>query len=129
MKIVIDSNRIIAALIKESTTRKIIFDKNFEFFAPEQIRHEINEHRNEIISKISVAQDEFDLLESIIFSFIKIIQQKEYSKVIDKLRSEIDDINDLPFLAVCLLINAEGIWTHDPHFLKQRKCNVLDIVY
>jgi len=33
MKIVIDSNRVIAALIKESTTREILFDKNFEFIA------------------------------------------------------------------------------------------------
>ena len=35
MKIVIDSNRVIAALIKESTTRELLFNENFEFYAPD----------------------------------------------------------------------------------------------
>ncbi len=42
MKVIIDSNRVIAALIKGSTTRGILFDKNFEFFAPEHIENEIH---------------------------------------------------------------------------------------
>ena len=39
MKIIIDSNRVIAALMKNSTTREILFNKNFEFFAPEYVKN------------------------------------------------------------------------------------------
>ena len=49
MKIIIDCNRVIGALIKESTTREILFDRNFEFFAPEYIKSEIEKYRKEII--------------------------------------------------------------------------------
>ena len=35
MKIVIDTNRIIAALIKDGVSRKILFDKRFEFVTPD----------------------------------------------------------------------------------------------
>ena len=37
MKIVIDNNRVVAALVKDSTTRQILFDKMFEFVSPDHI--------------------------------------------------------------------------------------------
>src|SRR3989344_8877060 len=121
MKIVIDSNRVIAALVKESTTREIIFDKTFEFFAPEYIKNEIENYKDEIIEKISIIYEEFEILNSLVFENIAIIPQSEYNKFLDELKNEIQDIDDLPYLAVCLLIKAEGIWTHDPHFKEQIK--------
>ena len=47
MKIVIDSNRIAAALLKDSTTRGILFDTNFNFIAPEFVKEEIKKHQQE----------------------------------------------------------------------------------
>lgn len=41
MRVVIDTNRIIAALIKEGISRKIIFNRNFEFVAPDYAIEEI----------------------------------------------------------------------------------------
>ena len=35
MKIVIDTNRIIAAFVKDGTTRKILLNKAFEFVTPD----------------------------------------------------------------------------------------------
>ena len=49
MKIVIDSNRVIASLIKEGTTREILFDKKFEFFAPEFIKSEIDKYKEDYL--------------------------------------------------------------------------------
>lgn len=51
MKIIIDANRIIASLIKRSTTREIILDKSFEFFTPDFTLSEIEKHRNELLKK------------------------------------------------------------------------------
>ena len=124
MRIVIDSNRVIAALIKDSTTRTIIFDGFFEFFAPEHIQNEIAEHREEIIEKIGINLDEFDILLSMIFEHIIIIHQEEYNQFIDTLKIEIKDLDDIPYLAVCKAINAEGLWTHDIHFKEQKKFRI-----
>jgi predicted nucleic acid-binding protein len=52
MKLVIDSNRIMAGLIKDSLTRKIIFDEEFDFIAPDYILTEIDRHRQYLIDDL-----------------------------------------------------------------------------
>ena len=124
MKVVIDSNRAIAALIKDSTTREILFNRNFEFVAPSHITTEIISYKNAIIQKINIAENEFDILLSLIFQHIKIIPQKEYDEFIAKLKDEIKDPKDVPYIAACIAAKAEGIWTHDPHFMHQKRVKV-----
>lgn len=119
MKIVIDSNRVIAALIIEGTTREILFDKYFEFFAPEHIKTEIEKYKEEIMQKSSLSEEDLDILLSLIFEHISIISSHEYISLIESLKNKISDERDLSYLTVCLLIKAEGIWTHDPHFKEQ----------
>ena len=48
MRVVIDANRIMAALIKDSTTRKIFLKDEFEFIAPEHVLSEIRNHTEAI---------------------------------------------------------------------------------
>ncbi|MBI2629090.1 hypothetical protein HYW74_03330 [Candidatus Pacearchaeota archaeon] len=124
MKIIIDSNRVIAALIKDSTTRAILFNKTFQFFAPSYIKSEIAKYKQEIINKAGINSKEFDALISMIFECITIIPQEKYSSIIDKVKDKTSDVNDFPYFAVCLLINAGGIWTHDPHFYKQNNYKI-----
>ena len=125
MIIVIDCNRVIAALIKESTTRQILLSKNFEFVAPEFIKSEIQKYGNLIVKKAGITGDEFDLLLSMIFDGISIVSRDEYGEFVKKLDGEIVDVKDIPYLAVYYLRNAEGIWTHDPHFLENKELSVL----
>lgn len=122
MRIVIDSNRVIASLLKDSTTRKILFDSAFEFFAPEHIIYEIKKHRDMIIKRAKIDDVSFDFLLSFIFEHIAIIPEKSYSHLIDK--SDISDKTDIPYLAVCSFTDANGIWTHDTHFFQQKKVKV-----
>lgn len=42
MKLVIDTNRIMAGLLKDSTSRKIILHDSFSFYAPDYIETELN---------------------------------------------------------------------------------------
>ena len=52
MKILVDTNRIIAALVRNGTTREILFDKNFLFATPDFTLGDIAE----------ISDDEFDIL-------------------------------------------------------------------
>ncbi|MEK6909637.1 MAG: PIN domain-containing protein [Candidatus Aenigmatarchaeota archaeon] len=124
MKVVIDSNRVIAAMIKDSTTRDILFDNNLEFIAPDTIKVEVNKYKTAIIEKAGVTEEEFDILLSLIFQHIAIIPQNEYNELVAKFKNEIKDFNDIPYIAVCVATKAEGIWTHDPHFKQQKKVKV-----
>lgn len=122
MKIVIDSNRVIAALVKQGTTRQILFHKSFTFFAPEFILTEIKKYSDEIRKKANIKKEEFDELLSLIFRGIIIIPQQEYRTFTKGIK--ITDPNDIPYLACCMSIKADGIWTHDPHFLQQNKIKI-----
>ncbi len=82
MKVVIDSNRVIAALIKDSTTRGIIFDKRFDLIAPDYIKMELNTHRSSIVEKAGITENEFDILLSIIFEHITIIPENVKQRMI-----------------------------------------------
>ncbi len=57
MNFVIDGNRVIAGLIKDSITRSIIFDSFFEFVAPDFILTEIRKYEKEIIKKADITKE------------------------------------------------------------------------
>ncbi len=124
MKVIIDSNRLFAALIKDSTTRKILFEKSFEFFAPEFIKVEFEKYKSELKEKTNLSDSELDLLISTIFEVINIIPESEFNQYIKEFSNDNVDPKDLSYLAACLKVKAEGIWTHDPDFFKQKKCKI-----
>jgi predicted nucleic acid-binding protein len=124
MKIVVDSNRAIASLLKDSTTREILYNRSFEFVAPEFIKDEILKYKSVFIKKGVITKEEFDILLSLIFERITLIPKNEYAKYLKKLETEISDSKDIPYLACCISTKAEGIWSHDPHLLGQDKLKV-----
>ena len=121
MRLVIDLNRIMAGLLKESTSRKIIFDNHFLFFAPDYIETELFQHREYLIQKAKMTESDFDTLLHILLEQITLVPFEEfeqgYSRAIGIMES-IDE-NDAPFLAVGLALKLDGIWTKDRHFLRQ----------
>lgn len=124
MKIVIDSNRIIASLIKDSYSRDILFNKMFEFYYPESGLKEIEKYNDEIISKADITEEEFHLLSSMLFEQIKIAKMEDYEDELIEFENLISDKTDIPFLALAEAINADGIWTDDKHFLEQDKIRI-----
>jgi len=124
MKILIDTNRIIAALVKESTTRSILMDETFQFVTPDFTLTEINEHKEEMKQKTKLSQVEFEMLLMLIFEHISIIPHSEYNHYIKECQEDRSDPDDLPQLAAGIATKAEGIWSHDPHFREQKKMKV-----
>ena len=84
MKIVIDTNRIIAALIKDGISRRIIFNEKFQFVTPDHSITEINNHRSDIILKTAISDTELELLLSFIFEKIEIIPEEDYIDYLER---------------------------------------------
>ncbi len=124
MKILIDTNRIIAALIRQNTTRDILLDENFEFVTPEYTITEIEEHKEELKKRTKLTGEELDILIDLFFEFIKIIPKSQYEDIIEECKTLISDPDDAPLLAACLAGSIECIWSHDPHFKEQQKVKV-----
>lgn len=124
MKIVIDSNRVLAALIKDSTTREILFDDYFEFIAPDFLITEIQKYKERVLQAAEIDENEFEILLAFIFEHIIIISEREYGVCIEEAKEVIKDPKDIPYFAVCLAHHTEGIWTHDPDFKNQKEVQI-----
>lgn len=60
----------------------------------------------------------------VVVESVTLIPQAEYNEFLEKYMNVIQDKNDIPYIAVCFACNAEGVWTHDSHFLEQKTTKV-----
>lgn len=121
MRLVLDANRLFAALIKNSVSRKILLHPDIEFIAPDYIVHEVLNHRAELIKKSKLLDDEFDILFDSIFENIDVIPYEEIKPCYQRAKEIMENIDpdDAVFLALALCSPNDGIWTEDMHFDKQ----------
>ena len=124
MKLVLDSNIIFSSFIKDSNTRKLILNPILELITPDFTLDEIKKHEELICSKGNIFPAEFQLLIFLLFEKITIIPREEYEQKIKEAENLIEDINDVPFLALTLATRNEGIWSNDAEFKKQKMVRV-----
>ena len=126
MKLIIDTNRIIAAMIRDGISRQILFSDKFEFVSPDNIITEIYEHEAEIIEKALIDNAQFVFVISLMLDKIKIIAKEEYEAFKEGATKLISDKDDVPFIAVALALKADGIWSDDKHFIEQDMIRVFN---
>lgn len=133
MNLVIDTNRIMAGLLKDSISRRIILHDSFSFYAPDYIGTEISKHRPYLIKKAKISEPDFDLLLHILLGHVILVPfedfEHEYGHA-TRIMETIDE-NDAPFVAVGLALGIGSIWTEDRHFQKQdllKVCSTRDLL-
>lgn len=126
MKLVIDTNIIISALIKKSITRELLFSPRFDLYSPEFVYLEIEEHYDEILKKSKMEPYAFRTVLDEILSRIIVVPLEEYKPMFSEALEIMKDIDedDTAFLALALLIRQDGIWSNDPDFRLQKKVRV-----
>ncbi|NMC05830.1 MAG: hypothetical protein GYA24_11490 [Candidatus Lokiarchaeota archaeon] len=122
MKLVVDTNRIIAALLKDSANRKVLFSVKFDFFTPQETLSEIRKYKDYIIKKAKIGEDDFDKLFDQIVLKIHIVDLETMRPKLEEAESVMKsiDIKDKWFLAVGMALELDGIWTEDNHFFRQQ---------
>src|SRR3989344_5416897 len=121
MRLVIDTNVLMAGLLKDSIVRKILSSENIQFLIPEHALSEIKKHKIGLISKSGMAMEEIDEVVDLLLENIEIIPElriKNKLKEAENIMKSID-IKDSTFIATALAIDGDGIWSFDEHFKKQ----------
>lgn len=118
MKLVVDTNIVISALIKDSLTRKLIFDPKLELFLPDFSLQEIEKYAKEIIGKSGMKKDEFDLLLKLILSNFLVVREKKYKNCLSQAKKICKDEKDVVFLALALSLSIP-LWSNDKQLKKQ----------
>ncbi len=124
LNLIIDTNSLVSALVKDSTARKILFCPKFIFHAPAHFLDEINLHIKEIAKKSDFDEYNTNLLFNFLTSYIQFYTLEKFKNKLDEASSLISDPDDIEFLALALSIPNDGIWTADKHFEEQNKIKV-----
>jgi predicted nucleic acid-binding protein len=125
MQLIVDANILIAAFLKSTTTRELLFDEELKLFAPEYFAMEVSRTIKEDKSLrkcITLPKAEIEELLAFLLEPIKIIPEEEYTSFIEKTAREIPG-DDAPYLALALALNIP-IWSNDSAFKKQSLAKV-----
>ncbi len=126
MRLVIDSNRIMAGVLKDSTSRELIICGRFEFYSPDQLVIEIKKYEDYLMEKGRLEHGQFDTILDVLLDNIILVPYEEFR---DESGDAIEimkdiDVKDAPFLAVGMALGLDGIWTEDKHFQGQDRLKV-----
>lgn len=126
MILVVDTSGIISALIRDSSSRRVLLSPRFLFYTPDFTLDEINRYIPLITRKSSLPGGDVLLLINDLLQRIQVIGFDKYvHKYLEaeEIIGEIDP-DDAPFIALALSIPNDGIWSNDKHFLKQDRVKI-----
>ena len=131
MKIVLDVNVILSALIRDSTIRKIILNSQFDLYFPEPSLHKIRKYKSYILEKSGLSEEEYDKIMATLFKYIQLVTTEEIEKNWDEAKKIMEHIDkeDVVFIATALSIENSVIWSDDRHFEKQDRVKIFKSKY
>ena len=124
----IDANVIIAAMLRDSTTRRILIGGGIMPVAPRMVVVEIEKHIEEISARNSLSVETNRRVLRLLASRIRLMPPRSYRRFLRTAYELIGrrDPTDVPYLAVALAVQADGIWSHDADFASQDLFKVYD---
>lgn len=117
MDLVIDSNILFAALIKESTTSEILFKHTL--YAPEFIFEEFRKYKEYLKGKTKRTGEEFGDLFDLFERNVILIPKEEIELSISEAEKISLDEKDVLYLALALKLKC-GIWSNDKKLKAQK---------
>jgi predicted nucleic acid-binding protein len=121
MEIVVDTNIMISALLRDNLTRRILLLSPFDMYTLACAQDEIQKHRDELIPKSRLNNEQFDYLIQLLFSKMNFVPEEDIEPLKDSAITIMKniDLDDSPFLALAMMLNAP-IWSNDRHFKRQK---------
>ncbi len=124
MELVVDTNVIFSAIVRNSVTRILLLNPNLILYSPEGLISELDEHKKEIRAKSKLNEKRYDELMAVLLSKIKLEPKETIAPFLKEALEFSPDKDDSPFLALCL---AKGIalWSNDKPLKQQSFVKVL----
>ena len=126
MKLVVDTNVLLKALIKDSKVRVILLSPNDQFAVPEYALEEVERHLPLIKEKSGLSEGEIKLALSILLTNLQVVTKDDVLakwREAEEIMGSIDK-DDVPFIATSLSIACDGIWSDDKHLKRQKKVKI-----
>lgn len=123
MKIVVDANVVVAALVRSSITREVLLYPYIDYYSPDFLLDELKEHEKEISAKSGKG---YKSALELITKKIKVAPNRFYAKDMREAHKVMGDIDkdDEPYIALALSLHANGLWSYDADFKRQHRVRI-----
>ncbi|MBI4044917.1 MAG: hypothetical protein HY392_04360, partial [Candidatus Diapherotrites archaeon] len=112
MELVLDSNILFAALIKDGKTTELLLDPRLKLYLPEFVLQEFAKYEKELLQKTHRTKEEFYEIYAILQKIIKIIPREEFRNKIKVAAKICPDKGDIDYFALAFKLNSP-LWSND----------------
>ncbi|MFC6764309.1 PIN domain-containing protein [Natrinema soli] len=120
MKLVIDANVVISALIADSKTRELIVTLEPDLLTPVFVYDEIENYEDLIVEKSGMKPGRVVQFIDLLFQYIEVVSADDFYPAIETAQAAIGDTDpdDVLYLA-CAIASDAAIWSDDSDFDEQ----------
>ncbi|RQG91794.1 PIN domain-containing protein [Natrarchaeobius chitinivorans] len=120
MKLVIDANVVISALIADSKTREFIVTLEPDLLTPAFVYDEVENYEDLIVEKSGMEPDRVAQFIDLLFQYIEVVPADDFYPAIERADEAIGDTDpdDVLYLA-CAIASEAAIWSDDSDFDEQ----------
>ncbi len=120
MKLVVDANVVISALIADSKTRELVVTLEPDLLTPEFVHDEIENYDELIVEKSGMTPDRVAQFIDLLFQYIEAVPAAEFYPHIEEADAAIGetDPDDVLYVA-CALAKDADVWSDDADFDEQ----------
>jgi predicted nucleic acid-binding protein len=117
MRLVIDANVVISALIADSKTRELIVTLEPELLTPAFVYDEIGNYEDLIVEKSGMEPDRVAQFIDLLFQYIEVVSADDFYPAIERADEAIGDTDPDDVLYLACAIACDGaIWSDDSDF-------------
>lgn len=109
MKLVVDANVVISAIVRDSVARRLLFHPGLVLYSPAYLFDELEEHRQEIMKKAGLDEQGFTKFIDAIGRVITVLPVTAYAAYVEDAKSVLDDVDDLPYAACAIVLSVRSI--------------------
>lgn len=120
MRLVVDANVLVSALIADSKTRELVVTLEPNLLTPEIVHNELETHEDLIVEKSGMDRDRVRQFVELLFGHVRTVPVEDFHQYIEQAESAIGetDPDDVLYLA-CALGCEAAIWSDDADFDEQ----------
>jgi predicted nucleic acid-binding protein len=126
LKLIVDTNILLKALIKDSKVRAILLSPVDQFLVPEFAIEEVEAHMGLITERSGLSEGEVRLVLSVLLTNIEVVPKEDVLTCwgrAEEIMGSID-VDDVPFVAASLSRSCDGIWSDDGDLKRQNAVRV-----
>jgi predicted nucleic acid-binding protein len=125
MKLVVDANVLIAALIKNGTSCEVIMSGRFTLVSPDFMSLELGNHIDLVSRNSGLSTKELAILLTLLLKRVQTVPISECEGRLEEARKLMEaDIDDVPYVACYLSLKCDGIWTNGSDFKRTQDMKI-----